>query len=136
MRNKLLNLQAVVKELNNRPELKDHRNDVQIACRNDLLQKLIDRVNGKAMGAISHTAEYNEDLRKFALTVHFYSPRSYIYLRDKFDLCLPHINTLRKWYSRLDCEPGFTSESFNTIATLSKRGPVYVSLMLDEIIIR
>lgn len=47
-------------------------------------------------------------------------------MRDKFDLCLPHINTLRKWYSRLDCEPGFTSESFNTIATLSERGPVYI----------
>lgn len=56
MSNRLLDLQAVVKELYSTPGLKDHQNDEQIACRNDLLQKLIDRVNGKVTGKISHTA--------------------------------------------------------------------------------
>lgn len=75
MTKQILTLQEVVKELNKRPGLENHRNDVEVACRNNLLQELVNRVNGRATGKISRTAKYDEELKKFALTVHFYSPR-------------------------------------------------------------
>lgn len=40
--------------------------------------------------------QYDEDVRAFALTLHFYSPRAYNYVREKFDKHLPHVATIRK----------------------------------------
>lgn len=105
-------------------------------CYDNLIKKLVDRVNGRSTENISRTAEYDEELKELALTIHFYSPRSYNYIKDKFDLCLPHVNTLRKCYSCLDCEPGFTKESFNTISEIAKKGPIFANLTFDEMKIR
>lgn len=56
------------------------------------------------------------ELRTFALTLHFYSPAAYSYVRKTFDKCLPHPSTIRKWYSTIDGSPGITQESLNAIA--------------------
>jgi hypothetical protein len=42
---------------------------------------------------------YSENLKQFATTLHFYSPKAYDYAREKFLLALPHPQTIRKWYS-------------------------------------
>lgn len=133
---KLITLETVVKELHNRPGLKDHINDISIACSNETLKILIDRVNDKRKGKLSTTTKYDEELKKFALTLHFYSPKAYNYIREKFDLCLPHLNTLKTWYNKVDCEPGFTSESFNTIKEMGKKSKLFVNLTFDEMSIR
>lgn len=44
--------------------------------------------------------KYSEDVRKFALTLRFYSPRGYDYVRAKFDKSLPHPVTIKKWYQK------------------------------------
>lgn len=56
------------------------------------------------------------ELRSFALTLHFYSPAAYNYVRKTFKKCLPHPSTIRKWYSTIDGSPGITQESLNAIA--------------------
>ena len=48
---------------------------------------------------------HNEDAKKFALTLHFYSPRAYEYVRSVF--ALPHPSSLANWSSTVNCEPGF-----------------------------
>ncbi|GFS18021.1 THAP domain-containing protein 9 [Elysia marginata] len=40
-------------------------------------------------------AKYSPELRSFALTLHFYSPKAYAYVRKAFDTCLPHPRTLK-----------------------------------------
>ncbi|CAB3241886.1 unnamed protein product [Arctia plantaginis] len=42
--------------------------------------------------------QYSPELRKFALTLYFYSPKAYSYIRSTFNTRLPHPSTLRKWY--------------------------------------
>jgi len=39
---------------------------------------------------------YDPELRRFALTLHYYSPRAYNYVRRKMNKCLPHPKTLSK----------------------------------------
>lgn len=44
--------------------------------------------------------KYSETVRKFALTLRFYSPRAYNYVREKFEKSLPHPVTIKKWYQQ------------------------------------
>lgn len=80
-------------------------------------------------------------MRLFCLTVHFYSPKAYEYIRTTFNLNLPHIRTIRRWYSSIDGSPGFTNEAFDALrqhATMCEdRGKVLtVGLIYDEMSIR
>lgn len=57
-------------------------------------------------------------------------------MRRKFCNALPHPRTLKDWYSSLNGEPGFTSESFDAlrqkVSEADKKGQeVVVSLMID-----
>lgn len=58
---------------------------------------------------------YDEDVRTFCLTLHFYSPRAYKYVRTKFNDNLPSISSIRNWYSALNASPGFTTEAFTSL---------------------
>lgn len=68
----------------------------------------------KQLHQISETT-VSPELRSFALTLHFYSPTSYNYVRKTFNKCLPHPSTIRKWYSVIDGSPEITAESMNAI---------------------
>lgn len=48
-------------------------------------------------------------LRKFALSLHFYSASAYMYVRRVFSTALPHPRTIRRWYENTNTEPGFTA---------------------------
>jgi hypothetical protein len=58
---------------------------------------------------------YTQELKAFAVTLNFYSSRAYSYAQETFDLCLPCERTIRRWYSAVDAEPGFTAEAFSTL---------------------
>ena len=45
---------------------------------------------------------YPEEIRSFALTLQFYSNKAYKYVREAFDLLLPHPRQLRRWYSKIE----------------------------------
>lgn len=80
------------------------------------------------------------EIRKFALTLHFYSPAAYNYVRDAFNKNLPHPSTIRNWYSSIDGAPGFTSESLNAVKIKykemeSKNKKLVCGLIMDEIYI-
>lgn len=71
--------------------------------------------------------------------MHFHSPRAYQYLREKFNKKLPHVSTLRKWYSNSDIkgEPGILLEAMNTLKSLGERmikdgKQIVISLCCDE----
>lgn len=82
--------------------------------------------------------EYSDTLKSFSLTLYFYSPCAYEYVRNALDLALPHPNTLRSWYNSVDGNPGFTSEAFSAISERTKylNSNVYVCLTFDEMAIK
>lgn len=82
---------------------------------------------------------FDESIKKFARTLHFYSPRAYKYVRDYFSNKLPCVRTIQKWYEVVDGQPGITVEALNAITRKceSQQGKkIYGCLMLDEMAIR
>lgn len=84
----------------------------------------------------SKNAKYEPEIRSFALTLHFYSPKAYSFVRDTFKNLLPHPTTIKKWYAVVNCETGFTKEAFEALNSKAKDSPVVVNLVIDEISIR
>lgn len=82
--------------------------------------------------------KYTEELRKFALTLHFFSPKAYDFIRKTYNTCLPHSRTLSKWYQHVNAEPGFTKEAFESLRRKAAESlhPVVCALTLDEMAIR
>lgn len=68
----------------------------------ELLQRL---QNSKSNEVISRK-EYSIELKRFALTLHFYSPKAYNYVRESFLFNLPHEYTIRRWYSSVQSDTG------------------------------
>ncbi|CAL9702423.1 unnamed protein product [Knipowitschia caucasica] len=86
-------------------------------------------------------SKVSEELQCFALTLHFYSAKAYSYVRECFNLALPHPDTIRKWYSEVSSDPGFTKASFVALrAHVQKRQQLrketLCALMMDEMAIR
>lgn len=80
---------------------------------------------------------YNAVLKRFALTLHYYSPRAYNFIRQKLDNCLPHPKTLSKWYLSVNGEPGINSESLQVIQRKVQNSayPLVGALIFDEMAI-
>ena len=85
---------------------------------------------------------YPPELRAFALTLQFYSTKAYKYVRENFNLALPHPGVIRRWYQSIDGEPGFTSEALSALRARVQKmkedgnGEVICSLMIDEMAIK
>ncbi|XP_046401743.1 uncharacterized protein LOC124167740 [Ischnura elegans] len=99
----------------------------------ELLNRLLLPVNGKP-----HAKKYGAELRAFALTLNFYSPRAYKFVRKTFNTCLPHPRTISKWYSSMNGSPGVTMESLNTLRLQVNQSkyPIYCTLLVDDMAIR
>lgn len=99
----------------------------------ELFKRLLAKNKGN-----SGPKKYGECLRSFALTLNFFSPRAYCFVRDYFNKILPHPKTLSKWYSSISGQPGFTTEALNMLRLKaeSSETPIFCSLVMDEIAIR
>lgn len=64
---------------------------------------------------------YPENVRAFCLKLHFYSPRAYEFVRSEFGNHLPHISTIRKWYtnSNLDAEEGLSLKALDILEQMA-----------------
>lgn len=87
--------------------------------------------------------KYAEAVRIFILTLRFYSPRAYEYIRLKFEKNLPHSATIRKWYQRseLRCETGICERSLELLKDLvqklnQKNEKLHAALVHDEMSLR
>lgn len=94
-------------------------------------------MRNKEKGNLSHK-EYPPELRMFSITLHFYSPKAYNYVREVFKCALPHPKTIKNWYTSVNGEPGFIREAFEALkakAEIMKKNnqPCLTSLLADEI---
>ena len=65
---------------------------------------------------------YSDEVKEFALTLYFYSPKAYRYVRSIIPL--PNQSLLRKWSSSVNCEPGFFKEAFTALASEVSRDAI------------
>jgi hypothetical protein len=86
--------------------------------------------------------KYSESIRQFAVTLHFYSPKAYQFVRKTWKNLLPAISTLGTWYKKaVEGKPGFTSEAFaalraKTMAADNVVQPLACNLVMDEMSIK
>lgn len=85
--------------------------------------------------------KYSARIRTFALTLHFYSPKGYRYVRSVFNNNLPSISTIRKWYSSINGKPGYSQEAFTALRCKANEAnqegsEVLACLLFDEVAIR
>lgn len=103
---------------------------------NELLQLLLSGVKGGA--------KYSAKARKFCLTLHYYSPRAYEFVRETFNNNLPHTKTIQNWYANSDLcgEPGIHNDHMAKLKEITtsfrdKQGSeMCCSLVFDEMNIR
>lgn len=87
----------------------------------------------------SPTALYSENVRRFVLSVRFFSPRTYEYMRELFSRNLPHASTIRKWYQNSSSNglPGICSQSLKDLTAMvaehkAEGTELLVALNFDE----
>lgn len=95
----------------------------------------------KELTAKKRKRQISPGLRSLALTLHFYSPRAYEYVRQTFHKLLPNQSIIRKWYQGYDCSPGFSTEALMSLQMMSnkaksKNEKLYGSLIMEEMKIR
>lgn len=111
-------------------------NLAMITClnNNDLIRRFLAKQAG-----VTQTREFSQEIKKFAVTLHYLSPKAYTFIRDEFQNVLPHPKTISAWYTGLNCNPGFTSEAFEAIRIRVQQNTnktLYCALAIDEMAIR
>ncbi|KAF0711491.1 THAP domain-containing protein 1-like, partial [Aphis craccivora] len=127
--------QGLKKKLRTMENLIEHLKDEKKMCteslpsaQHEMLLKQLNLQTGKMI---------TPELRRFALTLNFYSASAYNYVRNTFNKCLPHPSTLREWYSSVNGEPGITFEALNAISIKveemkTKNKTLVCGLLMDE----
>lgn len=112
-----------------------------------LLETLKDKFSGFPLDLIVNSLQnsnvskfkqsYSEKMKEFALTLYFYSPKAYKFLRNN-NFNLPNPSTLRKWLSCFNCSPGFLQEVFLYLKDNILSNPQFkdVNLVFDAMSIR
>lgn len=135
---KIENLRSLLNDLENENLVNSDERQLLSSFEDSLpIKELISRKVSKSKGA-SLPKKYSPSLRSFALTLHYYSPRAYEYVREKFNTCLPHSRTIKRWYQSLNGNAGFTTEAFKALKQkVSISGErIIAGLIIDEMAIR
>ena len=91
-----------------------------------VMQNELNNANRVAKGC-----RYSDEVKQFALTLHYYSPRAYEYCRSI--LRLPHASSLRNWLLSVDSQPGFLQTVLDMVSKQDERD---LSLVLHSMVIR
>ena len=81
----------------------------------DKLQLSLFQNTKENLNSAQSARRYSDEVKEFALTIYFYSPKAYRYVRSIIPL--PNPSIIRKWSSSVDCEPGFFQEVFISLAS-------------------
>lgn len=66
------------------------------------------------------TEPFPDSLKTFARSLHFLSPKAYEWVRKSFLKCLPCVETLNRWDSSRNFEPGILEEVLEHISQFVK----------------
>jgi hypothetical protein len=84
------------------------------------------------------TGEYPDEIKQLALMLHLSSPKTMDLLRDKLQLPLPTVQTIRSWCRKENFSPGLIDMSLRALAVEAKKYnyPVFAVLAFDEVRLR
>ena len=71
----------------------------------------------------SNGYRHNEEVKKFAVSLHYFSPTAYEYVRSVF--ALPSGSSIRNWTLSINCQPGFFIDVFKELENKIKYCPEY-----------
>ena len=134
LKKKVTFLKSIVKELKEKDLITSACEDMLERNFSDVPIALFKRMASNA----GKGCKYSPELKAFALTLQFYSTKAYNFVRKTFNLALPHPVQIRKWYTKIPAEPGFTEPAFKALEVKAKgtEEKVICSLMIDEMAIR
>lgn len=98
---------------------------------------LIKRMAENQKGKITRK-KFPAELRRFAMTLQFYNTKAYEYVRATFNMALPAPATISSWFSKIDCQPGYSAPSINSLKIRSNKyyeeneRKLLCSLIIDE----
>jgi hypothetical protein len=84
--------------------------------------------------ANSTGSRYSEQIKQFAISLHFYSAKAYKFVRKS--LHLPHPSTIRSWASSIECEPGFLSNVIEHLQNTLEDDNKDCIILVDEMSIK
>ena len=92
--------------------------------------------NFKNLKASPSGRRYSDEIKEFAVTLYFYSPKAYKYVRSIIPL--PNQSLIRKWSTSFKCDPGFIEEAFTSLSDLISGSPINKDccLVIDAMSIR
>ncbi|KYM95738.1 THAP domain-containing protein 9 [Cyphomyrmex costatus] len=67
----------------------------------------------------SHGRRYSEEVKKFAVTLHYHSPKAYAFCRTIIKL--PHPSAIRNWNSTVDASPGFQQQVLDGLKNIPEK---------------
>ena len=87
--------------------------------------------NQKKNQTRSNGCQYDDEVKKFSLTLNYYSPRAYRFLRSVFKL--PHPRTLKTWASSVDAAAGHLLHVYKKLSERVEQDPYAAdcSLIVD-----
>ena len=135
---KVESLEDVIKMLKRKDLVSDNCISVLEKCLSGASLQLILCLLAKHKHIPFSHQQYPPELRAFALTLNFYSTKAYNFVRNTFDLCLPHHKTISKWYQSVDGNAGFSAQALQTVqAHATAVGQqLFCALIMDEMAIR
>ena len=79
---------------------------------------------------------YTDEVKEFALTLYFYSPKACKYVRSIIPL--PNPSLIRKWSTSIKCDPRFIEEAFASLSNQIDTSPINKDccLVIDAMAIR
>lgn len=136
LKKKISNIAVILKELKTKDYISKDQ-FLQLNLKTEVIN-LINRIYLKKKSNKSYRVKYPPALRKFALTLNFYSPAAYKYVRSVFHTALPHPRMLSKWYENISSSPGFTQPAFDILMKKSSSSGkrLICTLVADEMALR
>ncbi|KAI5740131.1 hypothetical protein M8J76_000762 [Diaphorina citri] len=129
---RILNLKDLVKSLNQKGLASDDFQDLLLSEFSGTSREIF--LNCKRnQGRIKGGQRYSQELKKFALTLYYSSPRAYKFCRPI--LKLPHPSSLANWISNVNVAPGFLKNVFDRLEQLPQDAKD-CNLIIDGMAIR
>lgn len=113
LKKKVASMSGILKHLKNKTYITDEQ-FTELNLNTETLN-IFNRIISKKNSTKSFRQKYPPTLRKFAITLNFYSPAAYKYVRRVFHTALPHPRVLGKWYENTSVSPGFTTQAFDML---------------------
>jgi hypothetical protein len=113
LQKKVFSLKEVVSELRDKKLISPNCEDMLNQTFEGVPLSLMKRV--KSNKKSGKGCVYSPELKSFALTLQFYSAKAYSFVRKTFNLALPSQSQIRRWYSKIPADPGFTKPAFDAL---------------------